>query len=367
MNMGYRWNKKFLLLMLLLLVLILSACSPIDSSAAKSYGIDVEWYVTFSGKNGEGNYVDLTSDGGYIVTGSRGSQAEIWLIKNDADGKLLWDKTFGGEGEDAGYYVQQTTDGGYILVGETYSFSTYYRPDALLIKTDADGNELWSKLFGSEDPDIGYHVQQTADGGYILVGETNPNAISPESIGGEADVLMVKTDADGNELWNKRFGGKGEDIGYCVQQTNDGGYVIAGTTESYSEDENPVAWLIKTDANGDEMWSKVYNDFSCLTYNVIGKSFIQQTSDNGYIISGSLKREDSYDSDGFVMKTDTEGNYLWHITFGGSKGGYASCVRETADGDYIVTGYIARRPPFWDIMSIDAYSFTDCVLLKIGG
>jgi len=410
-------------MLLLLLVLPLSACSHFDTSAAKSYGIDVEWYVNFDGgRHGGGNYIDLTSDGGYILTGGTSSpenSTEIWLIKTDVDGNLLWERTLGGEDGDVGYCVQQTTDGGYILVGETYSSYIHYRSDVLLIKTDADGNETWRKLFygsgtdamycviqatdggytmvghtdsntetdswdiwliktdadgnktwsktfGGDDPDIGYYVQQTADGGYILVGETNPNAISPTSAGGETDVLMIKTDADGNELWTKRFGGIGEDIGYCVQQTADGGYIVAGVAGPTSEWETQVAWLMKTDANGNEMWSKAYSDFlNRCTYNVVGKYYVQQTSDLGYIISGSLKRADSYDHDGLVIKTDSEGNYLWHITFGGSKGGYASCVRETGDGDYIVTGYIAKEVPFWNILS-DAYSDTDCVLLKIG-
>jgi len=411
-------NKKILLLMLLLLVLPLSACSPIDSSPAKSHGISVEWYDFFGGVYSDsGECIDLTNDGGYILTGctrSHEGYVDIWLIKTNAEGKLLWERTLGGEFIDRGHYVQQTTDGGYIVVGNTYSSPGYqadtiliktdadgnetwsklfdgngtdtmycviqtadsgyimvgqtepntetYYSDLWLIKTDADGNELWNKTFGGADTDIGYYVQQTTDGGYILTGETKSYDIEGE----QYDAWLIKIDANGNELWNKRFGGIGDDAGHCVQQIDDGGYIIAGTTESYSEGKLPVAWLIKTDTNGNEIWNNTYNNFSGSTLGIFGKYFVQQTSDHGYIISGSCKRGNSHYRDGFVMKTDADGNYLWHITFGGSKGGDGSCVRETADGDYIVTGYVAKQPWIWETWNPDQDDNKDLVLIKIG-
>ena len=202
---------------------------------------------TFGGEGGDwARSVQQTSDGGYILAGQTGSfgagSYDAWLIKTDANGNKVWDKTFGGSSYDEANAVQQTSDGGYILAGETYSFGTGSY-DAWLIKTDANGNKVWDKTFGGISSDGAYSVQQTSDGGYILAGST-------DSFGaGSSDAWLIKTDADGNKVWDKTFGGISGDVASAVQQTKDGGYILAGYTGSFGAGVYD-AWLIKTDAEG---------------------------------------------------------------------------------------------------------------------
>jgi ribosomal protein S11 len=165
---------------------------------------------------------------------------DIFLIKTDASGNLQWAKTYGGTGWDYAYSVQQTSDGGYIVAGHTNSFGAGYY-DIFLIKTDANGNVIWAKTYGGTYSDYASSVQQTSDGGYIVAGYTF-------SFGaGINDIFLIKTDANGNVIWAKTYGGTVGDEAYSVRQTSDGGYIVAGGTWSFSVEG---AFLIKTDANG---------------------------------------------------------------------------------------------------------------------
>ncbi len=217
------------------------------------------------------------SDGGYIITGGKSVdpypyQADIWLIKTNASGDTLWTKTFGTFLTDTGYYVQQTSDGGYFVLGYSSAVGTDF---VWLIKTDAYGDTLWTKRFdGGVYQDAVSSAQQTADGGYIITGITN-------SFGaGETDVWLIKTDAYGDTLWTKTFGGIESDGAFSVQQTTDGGYIIAGWTISYAVGDYDV-WLIKTNASGDTLWTKNFGGT-----NEDRAYSVQQTTDGGYIVAG---------------------------------------------------------------------------------
>jgi hypothetical protein len=256
---------------------------------------------------------------------------DAYLIKTDLEGNELWSKTFGGSGPEFGYSVQQTTDGGYILVGETSSFGAG-ASDVYLIKTDADGNELWSRTFGGGGYQWGHSVQQTTDGGYIIVGSTD-NGVDP-------DVYLLRTDVGGNELWSKTFGGSDYQQGWSVQQTSDGGYIIVGEASIWGE--GTYVYFIKTDVDGKELWSKTFRR-GCCDYGASYGVSVRQTTDGGYIIVGGT---DSCDPAGipdvYLVKTDADGNELWSKTFGGSgsEGGYS--VQQTTDGGYILVGLTQR-------------------------
>ena len=285
-----------------------------------------DWNQTFGGSNEDiGRSVQQTTDGGYIITGYTSSfgngGSDVWLIKTDSQGNEEWNQTFGGSSQDVGYSVQQTTDGGYIITGYTGSYPDYA---VLFIKTDSEGNEEWNETFGSgNDWDEGHSVQQTTDGGYIITGFT-----SSYGTAGGWDVWLIKTNSQGQEEWNKTFGGSDEDIGYSVKQTTDGGYIITGYTSSFGNGSRD-AWLIKTDSDGNEQWNQTLGDASYQN----GFS-VQQTDDGGYIITGYYG---SYDV--WLIKTNSQGQEEWNQIFGGSEQDVGYSVQQTTDGGYIITGY----------------------------
>jgi len=240
-----------------------------------------EWNKAFGGtEDDRGKSVAQTSDDGYIIAGETDSygagEEDIWLIKTDSNGNKMWSKTFGGTHRDYGHSIAQTSDRGYIITGTTFSYGAG-RWDVWLIKTDSNGNEIWNKTFGGADSDSAFSVAQTSDEGYIITGVTGLYTTE------RSDVWLIKTDSNGNKMWSKTFGGTDDDSGESVAQTSDGGYIITGFTESYGTGSCDV-WLIKTDSKGNKIWDKTFGGTDCDR----GYS-IAQTSDGGYIITGDTK------------------------------------------------------------------------------
>ena len=242
----------------------------------------------------------------------------------DGSPDMEWNKTFGGSAGEWAYSVQQTTDGGYIIVGITNSYGAGYN-DVWLIKTDSGGNEQWSKTFGGYGVDGAYSVQQTTDGGYIIAGVTNSSGR------GYYDTWLIKTDSSGDEQWNKTFGGSGADSANSVQQTTDGGYIITGETQSSGARFGNDVWLIKTSSGGDEQWNKTFGGSLWDKANSV-----QQTTDGGYIIAGHY---DSADYEAWLIKTNSSGDEQWNKTFGGFGWDWAYSVQQTIDGGYIIAGH----------------------------
>jgi hypothetical protein len=262
---------------------------------------NIQWNKTYGGTDDEfAESLVQTADGGYALagyTGSLGTQggdADFWLVKTDASGNMQWNKTYGGTYDDAAYALVQTSDGGYALAGSTLS-SGAGGNDFWLVKTDASGNKQWNKTYGGPSGDVAYALVQTADVGYALAGITLSYGA------GSADSWLVKTDASGNKQWDKTYGGTDWDEAYALVQTTDGGYALAGSTGYIAGSAD--SWLVKTDASGNKQWDKTYG----------GTSYDQayalvQTTDGGYALAGSTESFGAGNRDFWLVKTDAAGN-----------------------------------------------------------
>ena len=294
---------------------------------------DIQWYSTFGeGTDVYGSSVQQTIDGGYIIGGriyshKTSPRGGACLIKTDAGGNKIWDKIFGAEEGAFGQSARQTTDGGYVLCGSIRK--VFGEGGIWLIKTDAEGNELWDKILGGGR---GYSVQQTADGGYILCGESDDH------------LRLIKTDEAGNTIWDKIFVGRHLDRGNSVHQTADGGYIVCGWTRPLVGKATigpPNVWLIKTDAEGNKLWDKMFGNFYAEAASV------QQTADGGYILCGIGENDKNISifdtlldkalsrARPLLIKTDAEGNKLWERTF---DRGYGYSAQQSTDGGYVICG-----------------------------
>ena len=345
---------------------------------------DTMWTKKIGGSNDEiGSCIQQTTDGGYIVAGHTQSFGvgldDIWLIKTNAAGDTLWTRTYGGTEYDYCYYVQQTSDGGYLLIGETDSFDPTYwfawiiktnsfgdtlwtnvigesrhyfarsgleisgggylftgrtkatgagQEDLWLVKLDAGGDTVWTKTIGGGDDEQGISIQQTNDGGFIIAGVT-------KSFGaGDYDAWLIRSDPTGDTIWTKTFGGSSRDFAYDVQQTNDNGFIIAGMTESFGYANNfSDVWLIKTNSNGDTLWTKTFGGIDR-----DGAFALHQTSDGGYILVGFTDSFGAGNYDVWLIKTNSSGDSLWTSTYGGIFYDYGRSVEQTDDGGYIIAG-----------------------------
>jgi len=220
--------------------------------------------------------------------------SDVYLIKTDSFGDTRWTRTYGGPSWDGGYSVVLTSDGGYIIAGETWSFGAGVI-DIYLIKTDSLGDTIWTKTYGGTGWDCGRSVTQTSDGGYIIAGYT-------ESYGVGGDFYLIKTDENGDTIWTRTYGGTGWDCGRSVAQTSDGGYIIAGYTRSYGAGADDV-YLIKTDSLGDTLWTRTYGGTD-YEYGYL----LAQTSDGGYIVVGNTYSYGAGMTDVYLIKTDSLGN-----------------------------------------------------------
>lgn len=304
----------------------------VDTSVGEAKLLRIIAKTFGEGGNDVGYSVKQTSDNGYIIAGKTSYDGsgftDIWLIKTDNLGNELWNKRFGGDWNQQSKSVEQTSDGGYIIGGFTaYSGGIDYY-DAWVIKTDSYGNKEWDKTYGGSDYDVCNSLKLTSDGGYVFAGHT-------KSFGeGNYDVWLVKINNSGNESWNRTFGHNGYDFGKSTQQTDDGGYIIAGETEFYGAGEYDV-WLIKTDSLGNEQWNRTFGGSNQDRVNSVC-----QTSDNGYIITGYTSSfGPASDSNLWLVKTDEFGNEQWNKTFGESGYNVGNSVKQTSDYDYIITGY----------------------------
>ena len=304
----------------------LQATEPPQTTEILSFG------RTFGGAGAdEGNYVEQTSDGGYVATGLISSKGEgvwdTWLVKVDDRGAEQWSGTYGiSEGRyEGGEVVQQTADGGYIIVGSVLSEApTDY--NVRLIRTTANGRQIWSRLYGGNGWDWGRFVRETPDGGFIVTGSVDSLAT------GSSDLWLFKTDAYGEMQWSRTFGGIENDHANCVQPTPDGGYILTGATTSYSIGADDL-WIIKTDAVGATQWMLTFGGYS-----FDEGFFVEPISDGNYIVLGTTSSRGAGRSDAWLIKLTAGGSMVWSQTLGGPEWDWGSTVHETHDGGFIITG-----------------------------
>tara|TARA_B100000579_G_C22844398_1_gene863492 strand:- start:591 stop:2624 length:2034 start_codon:yes stop_codon:yes gene_type:complete len=262
---------------------------------------NIEWQSLYGDTRDEiANSISSASDGGFIIAGEITNEntgnSSCYLLKVNNNGEFEWDRSFGGSLNDQGFFLISANDGGFVITGVTRSQNDS-SGDLWLIKVNNTGEILWEKTFGGENFESGRSLQQTSDEGYIIVGQT-------ESFGnGNNDAYLLKTDSQGNEIWSRTYGGSGTDQGRYVVETLDQGYIISGYTDSYGSMGGFNFWLIKTDSNGDLEWQEYYGGSGD------DRAFCGiQASDGGYAIVGQSNTGGSTGVDILLVKTDDIGN-----------------------------------------------------------
>jgi hypothetical protein len=290
---------------------------------------DTQWTRTYGGEQADAmSSVYQTLDGGYVMAGVTFSTGDpdIYLVRTDAVGDTLWTKTFGDAGdEDWARQVRQTADSGYVVVGHTWFRDSAY-PDIRVIRLDGRGNTQWDRTYGGPLAEHGYAIRQSSDSGHVVVGSTM-------SFGaGQLDVYLVKLDPAGDTVWTRTFGDTISDEGYGVEQTTDGGYIVAGRTSFRAEDDGDV-YLIRTNAAGDMLWAGDYGgqsyDQGCTA---------QQISEDAYVVAGGTESYGAGGRDVYLIKTDADGDTLWTRTFGGLSDDYAWSSAAITDGGFVIAG-----------------------------
>jgi hypothetical protein len=288
---------------------------------------------------------------------SVGCLPDFWVVKLDAAGNKQWDKTIGGNGFDDYFIsVQQTQDGGYILggssdsgIGGDKSEGSRGYTDYWVVKLDAVGKKVWDKTLGGNSFDYLSSLQQTNDGEYILGGWTTSGCSGDKTEAGRggSDFWVVKLDVSGNKVWDKTLGGSENDDLDALQQTSDRGYILGGFSNSGISGEKSEAnrggldfWVVKLDAAGTKVWDKTIGGSSSEVL-----QFLEQTPDRGYILGGysnsgisGEKTEASQEVDYWVVKLDEVGNKVWDKTIGGSGYDYLNALQQTSDGGYFLGG-----------------------------
>jgi len=295
---------------------------------------DTSWTKLYGGPGSDVAYaVQQTFDEGYIIAGSTESYGngatDVWLLKTDDTGDTLWTKTYGGSGADVAHEVLQTSDSGYVLVGTTSSFSN--GTQVYVIKTNGDGDSVWTKTYGEMYDDSGWSILQTSDMGYIICGQNSAQYYKY--------VYLIKTDENGEPVWFQTYGPIPESGGHSVREITGGGFIITGFVADPCGDYYNI-YLIQTGTNGDTMWTK---EIGPETIDQKGFS-VHQTSDRGFIITGYTETQ-SFANDVYIVRTNPVGDTIWTKTYGGSYDDEGYSIQSTPDSGYIIAGMTYISPP----------------------
>jgi hypothetical protein len=308
--------RSVILSIFLFLLLVLPSASASSATPA------IAWNKTFDDSGSEVGKCIIAIADGYVITGFSNSYGhggiDVYLLKTDMEGNRVWNRTYGGGGDDMGYSVVAVGDG-YVITGYTTSFNVDM--NVYLVKTDTNGTMIWQKTYGGADWCMGYSVTPVADG-YVIAGLIAPYGQS------DRNIYLVKTDTNGTMLWNRTYDGTANYEAFSLMAVSDG-FVISGNTGPL-RNRNKNIYLMKTDTNGTMLWNEVLND----PENPYGYTAIAVS--DGYVISGSVFLN-NYSSGAYLVKTDTNGTMLWNKTINGTGQYWAYSVAAAGDG-YVITG-----------------------------
>ncbi|MCD6124258.1 T9SS type A sorting domain-containing protein [bacterium] len=348
----------------------------------------IVWQKSFGGSDDDwAQSIQQTADGGFIVAGMSESNngdisgnhgySDCWIVKLNSSGSIVWQKCLGGSNWDCAYSIQQTLDGGFIMAGVSCSndgdvSGNHGGCDCWIVKLDSYGNIVWQKCLGGSYWDGAYSIQQTLDGGFIVAGVSNSNDGDVSGNHGYADYWVVKLNSSGDIEWQKCLGGSFWDYALSVQQTSDGGYIVAGVSCSNNGDVSgnhggSDYWIVKLDSYGSMVWQK------CLGGSGYDIAYsVQQTTDGGFIVAGYSNSNDGDvsgnhgSSDYWVARLNSSGNIIWQKCLGGSGYDIAHSIQQTTDGGFIVTGWsssndgdvIGHHPgEYWDYCESDVPNY----------
>ncbi len=333
----------------------LSFCLLLIAGAAVAQP-EVEWEHTYGGTDEDHCYaITQTANSGFALAGSTMSfgagEFDFWLVKTDSNGDSLWSHSYGGEGQESCHALVQTPDGGFALVGGTTSFGAGSY-DFWLVRTDSTGDSLWSRTYGGRGTDVCRSLVLTDDGGFALAGYIDSNGP------GQYDFWLLRTDANGDSLWSVTFGGESWDFCTSLIQTADLGFALAGYT-NHTDGNADVSLLIRTDENGDSLWSH--------TFDLEGSDefrSVVESQDHSYTIAGTNGRS-NYTI--VLDQVDSTGNSLWSSSYGGTEydfcysvipiedGGFALGCNSNSFGDgdfdYLLLRTDARGDSIWSLMA----------------
>ena len=345
--------------------------SDTNDSTDEGTGIEtMQWAKSYGGYYPDkARSIQQTNDGGFIVAGYTDSfydnDDDMWVLKLDKYGKVQWQKTFGAKyADDQANAIQQTSDGGFIIAGiAAFAPGNYFLDDKpvfpdvggsydfWVLKLDKNGDIQWQRFYGGSSGDEAFSIQQTTDGGYIVAGHTDFLGSETDTFGaGASDFWVLKLDENGDIQWQKTYGGSGFDEAYAIQQTTDGGFIVAGNTSTFGAGNKDI-WILKLDTNGDIQWQKTYGGDS---YEYIdGANPIQQTTDGGFIVAGNTITFGAGNEDIWILKLDTNGDIQWQKTYGGEYSDVGSSIQQTTDGGFIVTGKLMLNEHHLGLLKLD--------------
>ena len=308
--------------------------------------------------------VQETSDGNYIVAGYSDSNDDrdygVYLLKVDPTGAELWSRAYlEPETSASARAVQETSDGGFALAGTKYSYEDG-NDRMFLVKTDASGELLWEKTFSEieEYESDAYAVQETSDGGLVVAGSIWARIPGKVDYSYFHDMYLVKTDEDGNLLWSQRYSdGNGADTAQAVQETSDGGLIVAGYTHDILGDYREAMYLVRTDVNGNILWEGTFAEDEGHEARAYG---VEEMGDGGFVIAGNswdpygYGLDDSYHGPvAYAVKTDADGNLLWDSTYGEPEDEtYVYAMDATSDGGFVLAGERYAGPPYFSSMCL---------------